>query len=112
MNIILKHYPSLAYKEINRLIKFAQRPANHFGRRPLSGAATSAQTIYPLAGGAAAVVEWFKGSGLRPFLDPLDEAEREEYLRRYTTAIEQAYPVLADGGVLLPFPRLFIVATR
>jgi len=27
-------------------------------------------------------------------------------------AIEQAYPVLADGGVQLPSPRLFIVATQ
>jgi trans-aconitate 2-methyltransferase len=26
--------------------------------------------------------------------------------------IAQAYPALDDGTVLLPFPRLFIVATR
>ena len=67
---------------------------------------------HPLAGGAAGVVEWFKGSGLRPFLEPLDEAQRVQYLKQYQTAIEQAYPALADGSVLLPFPRLFIVATR
>jgi trans-aconitate 2-methyltransferase len=65
-----------------------------------------------LEGGASGVVEWFKGSGLRPFLDPLDDAERNAYVARYTRAVEQAYPPLSDGAVLLPFPRLFIVATR
>jgi trans-aconitate 2-methyltransferase len=67
---------------------------------------------HALKGGASDVVEWFKGSGLRPFLDPLDDAERAAYLARYTTAVGHAYPALPDGSVLLPFPRLFIVATR
>jgi trans-aconitate 2-methyltransferase len=62
--------------------------------------------------GAAAVVEWFKGSGLRPFLDALDEDEQTQYLARYQAAIAQAYPVFDDGTMLLPFPRLFVVATR
>jgi trans-aconitate 2-methyltransferase len=82
--------------------------------RPLCAKLDVWQTAYyhPLAGGAGAVVEWFKGSGLRPFLDPLNEEERGAFLERYTAAVAQAYPALPDGTVLLPFPRLFIVATR
>ncbi|WP_248738052.1 trans-aconitate 2-methyltransferase [Pseudomonas sp. MWU12-2029] len=67
---------------------------------------------HQLAGGASGVVEWFKGSGLIPFLSPLTEAERAEYLAHYLAEVAKAYPALADGSVLLPFPRLFIVATR
>jgi trans-aconitate 2-methyltransferase len=57
-------------------------------------------------------VEWFKGSGLRPFLAPLDEAETTGFLTEYRAALVDAYPLLPDGSVLLPFPRLFIVAMR
>ncbi len=67
---------------------------------------------HPLVGGSAAVVEWFKGSGLRPFLDPLDATEKAAYLDHYQEAIARAYPAMADGAVLLPFPRLFVIATR
>ena len=41
-----------------------------------------------------------------------DKFERQEFLARYTAAIARAHPPLAGGGVLLPFPRLFIVAVR
>ena len=68
--------------------------------------------FHPLAGGPEAVVEWFKGSALRPYLAPLDDGEKAAFLARYLAAITQAYPALADGTVLLPFPRLFIVASR
>jgi trans-aconitate 2-methyltransferase len=67
---------------------------------------------HALSGGAGAVVEWFKGSGLRPFIAPLRGEEREEFLIRYGSAVARAYPAKADGGVLLPFPRLFIIAVH
>jgi trans-aconitate 2-methyltransferase len=67
---------------------------------------------HPLDGGIDAVIEWFKGSGLRPFLAPLDEHEQSAFLARYREGLEASYDVMNDGVVLLPFPRLFIVATR
>lgn len=67
---------------------------------------------HPLAGGAAAVVEWFKGTGLRPYLAGLNSSEQQAFLDQYQRAIPPAYPAFPDGMVLLPFPRLFIVAVR
>jgi trans-aconitate 2-methyltransferase len=61
---------------------------------------------------AAAIVDFLRSTGLRPFLDPLSEAERADFLSLYETEIAAAYPPMADGRRLLPFPRLFIVAMR
>ncbi len=69
-------------------------------------------TYHHKLAGPAAVVEWVRGTGLRPFLARLQPDETAAFLDRYQTAIAGAYPALGDGSILLPFPRLFIVATR
>jgi len=59
-----------------------------------------------------AIVEWFKGSSLQPFLAVLDAGARERFLAAYSEEIARAYKPRFDGKVLLRFPRLFIVAVR
>jgi trans-aconitate 2-methyltransferase len=62
--------------------------------------------------GPGAVVEWFKGSALRPFLNAIGPELQAPYLAAYAVSIAKAYPARFDGKVLLRFPRLFIVAVR
>ena len=62
--------------------------------------------------GPDAIVDWVASTGLRPFLAPLAPDERQAFLAQYREEVAAAYPPLADGRVLLPFPRLFIVAVR
>ena len=70
-------------------------------------------TVYNhVMAGPEGVVEWFKGSALRPFLSPLDGDMRDGFVAAYTAQIARAYPACFDGKVLLRFPRLFIVAVR
>ena len=61
--------------------------------------------------GTNPVLEWFKGSALRPLLDKLDAWERDEFLDDIGARFRAAYPE-RNGVTLLPFPRLFFVATR
>ena len=58
------------------------------------------------------VVEWTRGSALKPLLDALEPPEREGFLADYGARMAAAYPRRPDGRTLFPFRRLFILAGR
>ena len=70
-------------------------------------------TVYnhPMAN-ADAVVEWMKGTGLRPYLDIAGPAHAEAFTEAYRARLATLYTPMADGRVLFRFPRLFVVAVR
>jgi trans-aconitate 2-methyltransferase len=81
--------------------------------KPLCAQLDIWRTIYMhVMAGPEAIVEWFKGSALRPFLDALEPAARGPFLAAYLEAIKPHYGACTDGRVLLPFPRVFMVAVR
>jgi trans-aconitate 2-methyltransferase len=62
--------------------------------------------------GVEGIVEWFRSTGLMPYLSRLAPDQQEDYLDLYRKALAAHYPLLGDGTTLLAIPRLFIVATR
>ncbi len=62
---------------------------------------------------AAAILEWVKGTTLRPYLSALPAAsERASFLGEVRQKVAVAYPPQPDGRVLFPFRRLFLIAHR
>jgi trans-aconitate 2-methyltransferase len=62
--------------------------------------------------GANPVVEWTRGSALKPLLDALEEPDRSGFQGEYASRIARAYPPRPDGRTLFTFRRLFIIAVR
>jgi trans-aconitate 2-methyltransferase len=62
--------------------------------------------------GEDAIYRWMSGTGLRPFADALEGAERDAFLAAYKSRVAAAYPMRASGKTLYPFQRLFAVARR
>jgi trans-aconitate 2-methyltransferase len=62
---------------------------------------------------SGAIVEWYRGTGLRPFLDSLTtDSDRDRFTNEYGERLRATYPTQSDGRLLFPFRRLFMVAYR
>ena len=100
--------PLLDGVQLNRQ---AGEPGDYLALLAGAGCAVDAwETTYlHVLHGEDAVVDWYKGSGLRPVLAALPPAPAGEFLAEYRERIATAYPP-APYGTVLPFRRVFVVA--
>jgi trans-aconitate 2-methyltransferase len=68
-------------------------------------------TYFHLLPGEDPVLEWYSGTGLRPFLDALTPGDHAEFRAEVAEALREAFPP-RDYGTVLPFRRLFVIAYR
>ena len=57
-------------------------------------------------------MEWYKGTGLRPYLEALSGAEAAEFENDIYSEVVKAYPVQKNGEIIFRFPRLFFTAVK
>lgn len=69
---------------------------------------TYVQLLDPAGDQESPVLEWVKGTALRPLLDRLDEPGRDRFLADLREALDRAYP-RRSYGVPFPFRRIFAV---
>ena len=68
---------------------------------------------YHVVSDPQAIVDWIRGTGLRPFLSALaTDAERRAFEAALLSRVAASYPRRPDGRVLFPFRRLFVIAYR
>jgi trans-aconitate 2-methyltransferase len=67
---------------------------------------------FQLLRGDDPVVEWVRGTGLRPVIDELTPSELTLFMTTYRALMQEHYPKLTADLTVFPFPRLFILATR
>ncbi|QDQ12009.1 trans-aconitate 2-methyltransferase [Streptomyces spectabilis] len=70
-------------------------------------------TYLQVLAGEDAVLDWVKGTGLRPVLTALadDPVAAEDFLAEYGALLREAYP-RREHGTVFPFRRLFAVARK
>jgi len=71
------------------------------------------ETIYlQVLNGKDPVVDFMRGTALRPFLSVLSEREAIDFLAAFAELMAVSYPPQTGGQTLFPFRRLFVVARR
>lgn len=59
-----------------------------------------------------AMVEWVKGTRLRPYLNALDSETAEKFEKEITERAENAYKMQFSGEYILKFRRFFFIAVK
>jgi trans-aconitate 2-methyltransferase len=97
-----------------RTIRSVWEPARYYDAlKPRSAELDIWETTFQQAlTGKDPVAHYTASTGLRPYLDLLEEPQRSQFFETYAAMLREAYPTRPDGITLFPFRRLFIVARR
>lgn len=90
--------------------RYAQALSEHCGHLDV-WETTYLQVLDPQGSGRSPVLEWVKGTALRPLLDVLQDSEKDEFLEELVTRFDAAYP-RAPYGTPMPFRRIFAVGRK
>lgn len=58
------------------------------------------------------ILEWYRGTGLRPYLEELDENQKSYFENDILEKVMQNYPMQSNGDIIFKFPRLFFTAVK
>lgn len=58
------------------------------------------------------IMEWYRGTGLKPYLAALDAADSKKFEADIYTQVVKAYPPQKNGEIIFRFPRLFFIARK
>ena len=58
------------------------------------------------------IIEWYKGTGLRPYLEQLCETDAEEFVSDVYRELKNRYKIQSNREIMFRFPRLFFIAKR
>ena len=58
------------------------------------------------------IIEWYKGTGLRPYLEQLSETDVEDFVSDVYRELKNRYKIQRNGEIMFRFPRLFFIAKR
>jgi len=56
------------------------------------------------------ILEWYRGTGLRPYLSVLPESKKTEFENEIMECLIQRYPRQKNGDIIFRFPRFFFIA--
>ncbi|MCC8073886.1 MAG: methyltransferase domain-containing protein [Clostridiales bacterium] len=58
------------------------------------------------------IVDWYRATGLKPYLDILKDDEKIEFEKDVLEGIKKICPTQKNGEIIFRFPRLFFIANK
>lgn len=55
---------------------------------------------------------WYSSTGMKPYLDRLEQQDKAEFTADFISCIEKEYPIQENGEIIFRFPRLFFTAQK